>query len=87
MMVDTNPREMDSAPKTGERILLRYAVMLYDRDKFKSVARGSKWEECHWVKGQGWKPWCGSGHTVSTATIVRPIEWLPLPGSTEWVVT
>lgn len=75
---------MQFAPKDGTRILLCYKPAFYINGRW--IYRGSKWEECRWIKGlcggpSHWESWCGVDQTRSTHTIDSKycLGWLPLP--------
>lgn len=67
---------MESAPKDGTRILLKFQPMHYTYGSY--VPEGTKWEECLW-DGYRWTCWCGIADVHSTLTISHPLGWLPSP--------
>lgn len=69
---------MDTAPRNGKRILLKYNTYHYSRFGMTYVMTGQKWEECYWVRNffagpnqpeGSWMPWTGDINIHSTGHI------------------
>lgn len=83
-----SPLPMDSAPKDGTRVLLRYYPRYYSFKREQYERAGPIWQECRWRSDRArtgsdphWEPWLGDSRLNTTAFIgeADAIEWLPNP--------
>ena len=77
---------MDTAPRDGTHILIKYVVTQYTdgngRHRFKDYRPvGHKWAEFWFVDGK-FEPWSGCNETRSINGGGEPIGWAPLPQET-----
>ena len=70
--MNTEWQPIETAPKTGERILL-----LTDVEGGTCIREGF-WQELMWHSGYDWKPWLGSTRRSTTETLF-PTHWMLKP--------